>query len=60
MNKFQRISRDLVKRLSLRYEPVGVMLYKDTDVLSADAAFAKKELKSYCQALILAGEGGNW
>ena len=56
MNKFQNISQDLVKSLSLRYEPVGVMLYKDTDVLPADAHFAEKELKSYCQALILAGE----
>ena len=57
MSDFQRISRDLVKRLSLRYEPVGVMLYRDTDSLPAGIPFTQKDLKSYCQALILAGEG---
>ena len=57
MSNFQKISRDLVKRLSLCYEPVGVKLYKDTDPLPADIPFTEKDLKSYCQALVLAGEG---
>ena len=57
MNNLQKISHDLVKRLSLCYEPVGVMLYKDTDPLPADIPFTEKDLKSYCQALVLAGEG---
>lgn len=57
MNEFQNISRDLVKSLSLRYEPVGVALYSDTDTLPADVPFTEKELKSYCQALAFAGEG---
>jgi uncharacterized protein (DUF169 family) len=53
----QQISHDLVKRLSLRYEPVGVTLYKETDELPEAISFTEKDLKSYCQALILAGEG---
>ena len=57
MGDFQNISHDLVKRLSLRFEPVGVMLYRDTDTLPADIPFTQKDLKSYCQALVLAGEG---
>lgn len=57
MNNLQKISHDLVRRLSLCYEPVGVKLYKDTDPLPADMPFTQKDLKSYCQALVLAGEG---
>ena len=33
MSDLQQISHDLVKRLSLRYEPVGITLYKETDTL---------------------------
>ena len=57
MRDFQQISHDLVKRLSLRYEPVGISLYKETDALPEGISFTEKDLKSYCQALILAGEG---
>ena len=57
MSDLQQISHDLVKRLSLRYEPVGITLYKETDKLPEGISFTEKELKSYCQALILAGEG---
>ena len=57
MSDLQQISHDLVKRLSLRYEPVGITLYKGTDTLPEGISFTEKELKSYCQALILAGEG---
>jgi uncharacterized protein (DUF169 family) len=57
MREFQQISHDLVKRLSLRYEPVGITLYKQTDALPQGISFTEKDLKSYCQALILAGEG---
>jgi uncharacterized protein (DUF169 family) len=57
MSDLQQISQDLVKRLSLRYEPVGITLYKETDTLPEGISFTEKELKSYCQALILAGEG---
>lgn len=57
MNRFQHISHDLVNNLSLQYEPVGVDLYQDTEALPPDIPFSQKELKSYCQALVLAGEG---
>ena len=57
MDEYRSISRDLVKSLSLQYEPVGVTLYNDTNSLPAGISFSQKELKSYCQALVLAGEG---
>ncbi len=57
MNQFQNISQDLVNSLSLQYEPVGVDLYQDDEALPPDIPFNEKELKSYCQALVLAGEG---
>jgi uncharacterized protein (DUF169 family) len=57
MNLYQCISQDLVDSLSLQYEPVGVDLYQDTDSSTFDIPFTQKELKSYCQALMLAGEG---
>ncbi len=57
MSDLQQISHDLVKRLSLLYEPVGITLYKETDALPEGLSFTDKDLKSYCQALILAGEG---
>ncbi len=57
MNKYRTISRDLVEDLELRYEPVGVALYKKGEILPEYVDFTEKELKSYCQALVLAGEG---
>lgn len=57
MNEFERISQNLVKSLSLQYEPVGVILYKETDPLPAEVTFTQKEYKSYCHALVAAGEG---
>lgn len=57
MDANRNISQKLVKSLSLQYEPVGVDLYRDTDSMPADIPLARKELKSYCQALVLAGKG---
>ena len=57
MSKYKNISKDIMKSLSLSYEPVGVTLYYDSASLPADIQFSQKEFKSYCQALILAGEG---
>ena len=57
MNPYQIISQDLVNRLSLQHEPVGIFLYLDNDELPTDMPITQKELKSYCQALVLAGEG---
>ncbi len=57
MNRYQSNSQDIVNSLSLEYEPVGVTLYNETKSLPAGISFSQKELKSYCQALVLAGEG---
>ncbi len=50
-------SEDLVKGLDLKYEPVGVTLYRKDDPLPGDIPLFEEELKSYCQAIILAGKG---
>ena len=57
MEDFQTISNDLIKNLQLQYRPAGVSLYKESDLLPERTSFAEKELKSYCQAVVLAGEG---
>ncbi|MGO9580350.1 MAG: DUF169 domain-containing protein [Desulfobaccales bacterium] len=57
MTPFETISQDLVAGLDLAYAPVGVTLYRDTDPLPTDLAFTAENLKSYCQALALAGKG---
>jgi uncharacterized protein (DUF169 family) len=57
MQDYQTISQNLIKSLSLRYEPVGIFLYKETDTLPADLPFTQKEYKSYCHAIVAAGEG---
>jgi uncharacterized protein (DUF169 family) len=57
MSPFKTISRDLVAGLELSYAPVGVTLYRDADPLPADLAFTTENLKSYCQAVALAGKG---
>ncbi|MGA8570852.1 MAG: DUF169 domain-containing protein [Desulfobaccales bacterium] len=57
MTDFKTMSQDLTASLDLRYEPVGVALYGPADPLPNGVAFAPDKLKSYCQALVLAGEG---
>jgi uncharacterized protein (DUF169 family) len=57
MSPFETLSRDLKKSLELRYEPVGVTLFRETDPLPPDLPFTQENLKSYCQALVLAGQG---
>jgi uncharacterized protein (DUF169 family) len=57
MDAYRNISQKLVKSLSLQYEPVGVDLYHNTDSMPTSIPFDKMELKSYCQALVLAGKG---
>lgn len=57
MSHFKSFSQDLMKSLALRYEPVGVSLYLEDQQLPAEVVFAEEDLKSYCQALVLAGEG---
>lgn len=57
MQNLIEIGQNIVERLALQHEPVGVTLYTDKDPLPPHIPFSGKELKSYCQALILAGEG---
>jgi len=57
MTDFPTLSQDLVTALDLKFAPVGVTLYQDTDPLPADIPLTEGQFKSYCQGLILAGEG---
>jgi uncharacterized protein (DUF169 family) len=57
MSDMTTIAADLVASLELTYEPVGVVLYKPGDPLPADLSLTTDNLKSYCQALALAGKG---
>ncbi len=57
MADFPTLSHDLVKSLDLKYEPVGVTLYREKDPLPAGIPFTEGHFKSYCQAVVLAGEG---
>jgi uncharacterized protein (DUF169 family) len=57
MSPYQAVSQDLVKSLELKYEPVGVTLFRETDALPGDIPLTREKLKSYCQALVWAGEG---
>lgn len=53
----EQISNDLIRSLSLQYEPVGVKLYTHDQSLPESPPLYDRELKSYCQAVVLAGEG---
>lgn len=57
MYNFGEMSQNLINNLSLQYEPVGVMLYKEDEPLPTETPFAEKEYKSYCHALVAAGKG---
>src|SRR3974390_3107910 len=57
MTDLKTIANDLVASLDLQYEPVGVVPYKEGDPLPAGLVFTTENLKSYCQALALAGKG---
>jgi len=57
MIDFRALAQDLVAALTLKYEPVGVTLYQEKDSLPPNLPFTEEKFKSYCQALVLAGEG---
>jgi uncharacterized protein (DUF169 family) len=57
MSDLKSIASDLVASLDLEYEPVGVVLYQEGDPLPAGLCLTSENLKSYCQALALAGKG---
>jgi uncharacterized protein (DUF169 family) len=51
------LSQDLIHSLDLKYEPVGVTLLSKDDSLAGNLSFTEENLKSYCQAVVMAGEG---
>jgi uncharacterized protein (DUF169 family) len=51
------ISKDLTEHLELRYAPVGITLFREGEKTPAEIPFCPDNLKSYCQALVLGGEG---
>lgn len=55
MADLKNICGNLVDRLNLRYQPVGVTLYGKNEALPENIPFTEEKLKSYCQALVLAG-----
>lgn len=57
MTSFETISKDLVQALDLQHEPVGVKLFWKGEPIWGDISFFEGNLKSYCQALMLAGSG---
>ena len=57
MSNFSSISQELQKILGLKFEPVGVTLYREGEPLPGDPPFTRENLKSYCQAVVLAGQG---
>jgi uncharacterized protein (DUF169 family) len=57
MSDFTTISQDLTTALDLKYAPVGVILYGHADPLPSGISFSPDKLKSYCHALVVAGEG---
>jgi uncharacterized protein (DUF169 family) len=57
MKAMVHLSGGIVSSLALDYLPVGVTLYGKTDKLPAGVAPCDQNLKSYCQALVLAGRG---
>lgn len=56
MADLKTISRDLMESLDLTYEPVGVRLYREGEAWPEGLALTTDSLKSYCQALALAGK----
>jgi uncharacterized protein (DUF169 family) len=57
VSELKEISRSLQQNLRLAYEPVGVTLYRRDEAVPAGLSFTPDNLKSYCQALVLAGQG---
>ncbi len=60
MTDHATISSDLTRALDLQYVPVGVSLYANDADLPGTLAFHEGNLKSYCQAVALAGKGATF
>jgi uncharacterized protein (DUF169 family) len=57
MSHMQTVCHEITQSLGLPYLPVGVTLYRENDPLPEGIAATKENLRSYCQAVVLAGEG---
>jgi uncharacterized protein (DUF169 family) len=57
MADLSTITQDLIQSLDLKYQPAGVNLYQEEATIPKDHSFYEENLKSYCQAVVLAGEG---
>src|SRR5271157_5800928 len=57
MGDLRTISQDLSRMLDLKYVAVGVNLYREGEPLPEGLEFTRENLKSYCQAVVLAGQG---
>ncbi len=57
MNDLPLIANELTQALDLKYVPVGVTLIQENEPLPVHIPFTQENLKSYCQALVRAGEG---
>ena len=57
MNTMQTICHEITQSLDLRYLPVGVTLFRENNPLPEGIASTQESFKSYCQAVVLAGEG---
>jgi len=57
MQALDKISQELVGHLGLHFGPVGVNLFKKGMALPENIPLFEEELKSYCQALVKAGQG---
>jgi uncharacterized protein (DUF169 family) len=60
MADLKKISDDLVQGIGLRYVPVGVTLYTRGEQFPDGLHFTDERMKSYCQALVLAGTGSSF
>lgn len=59
MSDLKIISDSLTQRLGLKYTPVGVNIIKKRDSLPSGLPFFEGKLKSYCEALTVAGKGSS-
>ena len=57
MTDYAIIATDLEKQLKLEYAPVGITLYGSKDEIPSDLSLTDAEYKSYCHALVAAGQG---
>ncbi len=57
MSDLKAISQELTTALNLAYEPVGVNLFRQGDRLPSGLPLTELNLKSFCQALTMAGKG---